>query len=158
MKKITRAALSFLPPFAVAGLSYVFTANASQVYESLKQPPLSPPSAVFPWVWSILFLLMGVSFFMVLKASPTFPKPTALIYFSQLAVNFLWSVFFFRAQWFWFSFFWLLFLLVMIVAMIRSFYKIRPAAALLQIPYLAWVSFAGYLNLMIALLNEGPLL
>ena len=76
------------------------------------------------------------------------------LYVYQLIVNFLWPTFFFNLQWYLFSFFWLLLLWILVLAMIISFYRISKPAAYLQIPYLVWLTFAGYLNLGIWILNR----
>lgn len=116
----------------------------------LEQPPLSPPGWIFPVVWSVLYLLMGISAAMVrLKGG----REKLWIFWGQLAVNFLWSIFFFGRQWYFFSFAWLVLLFVLVAGMILSFRKVSPKAAALQLPYLLWLAFAGYLNLGVALLN-----
>lgn len=135
------------------GLSALLTKDSMAQFEALRQPPLSPPGVVFPIVWSVLFLLMGISSYRI-WVSPSPKRGEALvIYAIQLAVNFCWSLFFFNGQAYWFSFFWLLGLWVLILLMIRRFLPIDAPAGWLQLPYLLWVTFAGYLNLMIAILN-----
>lgn len=144
---------SLLISLGVGGLSALLTKNNMSVYSSLIQPPLAPPGFIFPVVWTILFILMGISAYLV-AVSPSEEKTSALtIYGVQLVINFFWSIFFFNLKNYTFSFLWLLLLLVFIVIMIVKFYRINKTAGLLQIPYLLWVIFAGYLNLMISLLN-----
>jgi benzodiazapine receptor len=144
---------SLLISLGVGGLSALLTKNNMSVYSSLIQPPLAPPGFIFPVVWTILFILMGISAYLV-AVSPSEEKTSALtIYGVQLVINFFWSIFFFNLKNYTFSFLWLLLLLVFIVIMTVKFYRINKTAGLLQIPYLLWVIFAGYLNLMISLLN-----
>lgn len=146
--------ISLLISLGVGGISGWLTKDSMEVYQQANQPPLSPPGIVFPIVWTILFALMGISAYLIyLSSSPQRGRALGL-YAAQLVVNFLWPIFFFNCQWYFFSFLWLLFLWVLILAMIITFYPISKPAALLQIPYLLWVTFAGYLNLGVALLNH----
>ena len=104
-------------------------------------------------VWTILFTLMGISAYLVSASDSKDKTPALRIYGIQLAVNFFWSILFFCLQAYWFAFVWLILLWVLILAMIVSFAKVSFPAAMLQIPYLLWVTFAGYLSLAVALLN-----
>lgn len=153
-QKIKPYLLSILISVAVGGLSALLTKDNMEVYSGLNQPPLAPPMIVFPIVWSILFVLMGISSAAVYNERKNTDVSSALkIYGLQLIVNFFWSLIFFNMQAYLFAFIWLILLWILIAAMIVQFYKIKPAAAYLQIPYLLWVTFAGYLTLMIYLLN-----
>ena len=142
-------------PLAVGGLSAWLTHGSMKAFEALEQPPLSPPGWLFPIVWTILYLLMGWASYQVYTANvPERQSGRALsIYALQLAVNFFWSIFFFNMEWYLFSFFWLLLLWVLILIMIFLFGRIEPSTRWKLIPYLLWVTFAGYLNLGIWLLN-----
>lgn len=142
-------------PLIVGGVAGFLTRGAMSTFQELNQPPLSPPPWLFPVVWSILYILMGVSSWLVCKSGePTEKIDRALrIYYYQLVVNFLWPIFFFNFQWFLFSFFWLVLLGVLVCAMIRQFYRISAWAGYLNVPYLIWLVFAGYLNLGIWWLN-----
>ena len=139
---------------ALAGL---LTRDATQIYnETIVKPPLSPPAVLFPVVWSILYVLMGVSAARVSLTPRTDDRFNGLrVYLVQLAFNFLWSILFFTFQAFGFAFVWLLVLWGLILAMILLFRRTDKAASLLQIPYLLWVTFAGYLNLGVWLLNRS---
>jgi len=117
-------------------------------YNSLKQPPLAPPGFLFPIVWTILYILMGVSTYLVSKK-----ETVPMIYYVQLGVNALWSIIFFVFKLRLFAFAWIILLVILVVKMIIEFYKIDKVASYLQIPYLLWILFAGYLNLGIYLLN-----
>ena len=157
LKKISPYAISILIALAVGGLSAFLTKDNINLFDNITKPPLLPPMAVFPIVWSILFILMGIGAAMVFVNRDRDKKAAfeALkVYGFQLAVNFCWSIIFFNMQEFLFAFIWLLILLALIIIMILKFKKISPAAAYLQIPYVVWVSFAGYLTLMIYLLNR----
>ena len=142
-------------PLAVGGLSAFLTRDAMKSFSQLEQPPLSPPMWVFPVVWSILYVLMGLGSYLVWNSSDRRgEKGKALcVYGAQLAFNFLWTIFFFNCGWYLFAFAWLVALWGLILWMIFSFRKVDTPAALLQIPYLLWTAFAAYLNLGIWMLN-----
>ena len=123
--------------------------------ETVRQPPLSPPAFLFPVVWTALYILMGVGAAMVRLKKPSAHRSKGInLFVAQLVINFFWSLIFFNAQPFGFAFLWLLLLWALILLMILSFYKTDKLAALLQIPYLLWVTFAGYLNFTIWQLNR----
>ena len=148
--------VSVLIALGVGGLSAFATRNSMDLYRDIITPPLSPPSILFPIVWTILFLLMGISAAMIYTetSAPYKERYSALaIYASSLVVNFAWSIIFFNLRWLLFAFFWLFVLWLLIIITIMKYYKINPTAAYLQIPYLLWVTFAGYLNLAIYFLN-----
>ena len=148
-------ALSIAVSLIVGGLSALFTNMGMDEYRMAEKPPLTPPEIVFPIVWTILFIFMGISAGRVWIASRDRGRNGGLlVYVIQLMVNFLWSIFFFNLQAYGFSFFWLLFLWALILVMIISFSKTDKIAAYLQIPYLLWVTFAAYLNFMVWVLNK----
>ncbi len=141
---------------AVGALSGFLSRDGVELYnEVIRQPPLSPPAIVFPIVWTILFLLMGVSAARI-YALPASPQRTRAlqIFAAQLGFNFFWSIIFFNLQTFGFAFLWLLVLWGLILWMIVAFRKLDPVAGWLQLPYLLWVAFAGYLNFGVWLLNR----
>ena len=153
-QKIKPYVISIAIALAVGGLSAVFTSGNMNMYDTLNRPPLSPPMWLFPVVWSILFILMGVSSAMVyVKKNETDVSGALKIYGLQLIVNFFWSIIFFNMRAYLFAVVWLALLWILILIMIISFRKIKPLAGHLQIPYLVWVSFALYLTVMIYLLN-----
>ncbi len=139
---------------AVGALAGILTQNSMEAYEALTKPPLTPPSIVFPIVWGVLFLLMGIGAARIYLSDKPGRKRALVIFGIQLAVNFFWSLLFFNLQALGFSFILLNGLWILIILMIVSFWKVDRLAALLQIPYLLWVTFAGYLNLAIWLLNK----
>ena len=153
-QKIKPYVISIATALAVGGLSAVFTSGNMNMYDTLNRPPLSPPMWLFPVVWSVLFILMGVSSAMVyVKKNETDVSGALKIYGLQLIVNFFWSIIFFNMRAYLFAVVWLALLWILILIMIISFRKIKPLAGYLQIPYLVWVSFALYLTIMIYLLN-----
>lgn len=156
ISKIKPYAVSILIALLVGGASLFLTRNNMDIYDELITPPLAPPSILFPIVWTVLYVLMGISAAMIYTAKdePFRERYSALaIYASSLVVNFSWSIIFFNLKAYLFAFIWLLFLLFLIVKTIMQYKKIRPIAAYLQIPYAVWVAFAGYLNLGIWVLN-----
>lgn len=142
-------------PLAVGGLSAFLTMGSMAVYGALTQPPLAPPSWVFPVVWTVLFVLMGVASVLVWQqGAPEAETRRALrLYAVQLLVNFIWPLLFFRAGWYGTAFVWLLLLLLLVLATMAAFRDIRPLAGNLLIPYVLWLLFAAYLNAAIWLLN-----
>lgn len=143
---------SILIPVIVGAIVGFITSSFID-YNSLVQPPLAPPSILFPIVWSILYVLMGISYG-ILDSNSLVNSDINFIYYLQLFVNALWSIFFFVIKWRFFSFLWILLLFVLVVIMIIRFYRKNKISGLLQIPYLLWVAFATYLNFAIWLLNK----
>lgn len=139
--------VSILIPLVVGGIVAVIMMPFMD-YKSLEQPPLAPPAILFPIVWSILYILMGISAYLVSKNGPV-PK----IYYIQLFVNALWSIIFFVFKLRLLAFIWIILLIILVIKMIIEFYKIDKLSSYLQIPYLLWIIFASYLNLGIYLLN-----
>ncbi len=127
--------------------------GGTDLYDTIVKPSFAVPPIVFPIVWTILYILMGISAY-IIYTSDSENKDIALgLYAVQLVINALWPLFFFRYQMFFVSFLWLLLLIAVVIAMIVAFYKIKPIAAYLQIPYLLWLIFAGVLNFAIYRLN-----
>ena len=122
-------------------------------YETLERPLFSPPSSIFPIVWTILYVLMGISYG-ILKSNGLVNQEINLIYYSQLVVNLLWPILFFVLEWRLLAFLWIILLIVLVINMIIKFYNKNKLAGLLQIPYLIWLIFAAYLNLGVYLLNK----
>lgn len=137
----------------IVGVVVGFITSKFIDYNTLKQPFLAPPAIAFPIVWTILYVLMGVSFG-ILDSNNLVDSDINLIYYIQLAVNALWSIFFFVLKWRLFSFFWIILLAILVFIMIVRFYNKNKIGGLLQIPYLLWILFASYLNLSIYILNK----
>lgn len=147
--------ISIIIPIAVGGLSAFITKDNMDIYSKISTPALSPPSWLFPVVWSALYVLMGVSLYLVCnnKIYTVLKKPAYFLFAVQLFLNFIWSPIFFNKQWFLLAFVVLVILWLVTLAMILKFYKLSKLASLLQIPYILWLTFAGYLNLAIYILN-----
>jgi len=144
--------ISILIPLAVGTLSALISGNML-TYSSLNKPPLSPPSFIFPIVWVILYILMGISSYNIYMSKDNKKGKALKVYAVQLFFNFLWSIIFFRFSQYLIAFLWLISLIIIIIAMIYLFYNINAVSAYLQIPYLTWCIFAAYLNFMIYKMN-----
>lgn len=136
--------------FLIGGFFSIFT--NMDFYQNLNKP-FQLPAIVFPIVWSILYFLMGISLYLVSSSNHSDKNRAIAIYYVQLIVNSLWTLFFFGFKWFLFSFLWILLLMFLVFLMIYQFYRINKMAAYLNIPYLLWLLFAGYLNFSIYYLN-----
>ena len=141
---------------AVGALSGLLSREGAQLYaRTINKPPLSPPGFLFPIVWAVLFVLMGIGAARIAAAPESRERSRALnVFVIQLIVNFFWSPIFFNAQAFGFAFLWLVLLWILIVGMIYLFSGVDVLSALLQIPYLLLVTFAGYLNYAVWQLNR----
>ena len=142
-------------PLLVGAVSAFISKGGMKVFESVDKPPLSPPGWVFPVVWTILYILMGISAYLVLTSGAKEEQiyRAMSIFGYQLAVNFLWPTFFFNFRWYLFSFLWLVLLWMLVLGMIVRFWRIDKRAAYMNIPYFVWLAFAGYLNLGIWWMN-----
>lgn len=154
--KIKNYAVSIAISLGTGILSALVTMGNMDLYSEITRPPLSPPSILFPIVWTILYTLMGISATMIYEekdAQSDEVKSVLTVYAISLFLNFFWSIIFFNMRAFLFSFIWLVALWISILITIIKSYRIKPIAGILQIPYLLWVTFAGYLNLAIYILN-----
>lgn len=143
-------------PLAVGGVSaYVTIQNVQSWYPGLSKPFFNPPNAVFGPVWTVLYVLMGISFYLILREPTSAKRKQAIIWFClQLLFNFWWSILFFRFHLIGVALIDIVLLWLFIILMIGKFYRVSTTAANLQWPYLAWVSFAGILNGSIWYLNK----
>lgn len=157
MKTKQRMNLSYvlwaLLPLAVGGLSALLSMNGMKESELLAEPALQPPGWAFSLAWGILYLLMGIGAGLVWNAVPRGYKDALIPFFAQLALNFIWSPLYFVWKLRLAAFFVLLGMLGLAIWMTVAFRRVRKAAGNLQIPYLLWLCFAGYLNLASYLLN-----
>lgn len=139
-------------PLAAGVFAALLTIGSMEIFADLCLPPLAPPGWVFPVVWTILYLLMGFASYLV-AISGKCQNQAFFFYLLQLFFNFMWPIWFFNCKRYLFSFFWLIALWLLILATIRSFAAVSATAANLLVPYLFWVTFAGYLNLGVYFLN-----
>lgn len=144
---------SILIPVVLGALVGLLTQRCMDDFEALRQPPLSPPGWLFPVVWSILYTLMGVSLGMIRLSRDSRREDALFLFALQLFVNLVWPVLFFCWELRLSAFFVLVLLIALVIAMIARFWRIRPAAGILNLPYLVWLGFAAWLNLAVYLLN-----
>jgi len=147
--------ISLAIPLGAGILASLLTGGGMGDYAVMNNPPLSPPGWVFPIVWTALYLLMGYASYRIYTsgANPVEIQKALRLYGIQLILNFLWPLLFFGLGWYWAAFVLLLALWVAIYLTIRAFSAIDEKAGDLLIPYLLWVTFAGYLNAGVAVLN-----
>ena len=147
---IKRIIYSLLP--IVGGVLVGLIISGYMNYGDMVKPPLSPPSYIFPIVWTILYILMGISYFIATKDNGN-DKELNQIYILQLLVNFFWPIIFFVLKMYFSAFFWIILLIILVIYMIKELLKNNKISGCLQIPYLIWLLFATYLNIGIFLLN-----
>jgi benzodiazapine receptor len=152
---ILKLILSLILPLSIGAFAGMFTSEAIPGwYATLNRPSFNPPNWLFGPVWTTLYILMGISFYMIWKQEKSKERDLALLFFLiQLALNFAWSFIFFYFNKIGFAFAEIVLLWLSIVLMMIRFYKIKPITAYINIPYLLWVSFASMLNLAFYLLN-----
>ena len=151
VKSKSELILFLLIPLAAGALSSLLSGDMS--YDGFATPSFAPPSYLFPIVWTILYILMGVSSYIVYSSGDPGKGKALAVYALQLVFNFFWSILFFGFSQYLLAFLWLLVLIILIAVMIAQFYKISPLAAYLQMPYLFWCLFAAFLNYAIYKLN-----
>ena len=140
--------------FIFAILGGIVTYIGMPRFQNTVQPPLSPPAYLFPIVWTLLFLLMSVSATIIYDSDDEISPKALFLYMIQLTLNFWWCVLFFGFRLYFFSFIWLLLLLLTVFVMTVLFYRVNKLAGILQIPYILWLMFAAYLNFGIWFLNR----
>lgn len=152
--KAVKVLLIFLP-LVIGLLSSMISGEAMKIYEDINRPPLSPPSMLFPIVWTILYLLMGIASAIIYSQEDNSDNRALglVFHFVQLIFNFFWSIIFFNLRNYILALLFLILLWLTVFSMIMNYKKVNRAASIMNIPYLAWLTFAGYLNLMIFVLN-----
>ena len=144
--------LCIVVPLAVGGLSALLTRNGTALFQTLSKPSFSPPGWLFPVVWTILYILMGIAVYLVLVSKKT-DRGALTFYGIQLFFNFFWPVLFFNMELYLFAFIWLVVLWILIFVTSLLFHNVSKVSGYLMLPYLLWTAFAGYLNFSIYLLN-----
>ncbi|MDE6701354.1 MAG: tryptophan-rich sensory protein [Acetatifactor sp.] len=144
--------ISIAIPLGIGILSSLLAPNIPETYATLYKPPLAPQAWLFPVVWTILYVLMGVASYLIYQSPAGEERKIALFsYGLQLLVNLFWPVLFFRLEAYVTAFFWLALLWYLVFITFQKFAKINVVAGNLLIPYLVWLTYAGYLNLVIAI-------
>ncbi len=157
--KTKQLALCLALPLAVGALSSYLTKNDMIAFRTVEKPALYPPETVFPIVWTVLFVLMGIASYRIIRAhkkndTAIYRIRIAIAYYAlQLAINFLWPFVFFRYQAYWIAFAVLIALVYVVLRTYYAFSAIDRSAGYYLLPYLVWLAFAGYLNLAIAMMH-----
>lgn len=157
MRNSLKLITSILVCFLAGGIGTIFTSSAIPTwYAHLNKPPFSPPNYLFAPVWTLLYLLMGISLYLIWKKGTKNRKVyEALIFFAiQLALNAAWSPIFFGAKNLFVSLIIIIFMWLFIIKTILAFGRINKTASYLLYPYIVWVSFASILNFSVWLLNK----
>ena len=134
------------------GIIVALITQGSFDYQSLTKPPLSPPAIVFPIVWTILYILMGISYFLYKNNDDT-EKKVDIIYYLQLFINVTWTIIFFTLKLRFLAIIWTLTLVILVYTLITLYLQKYKLSGYLQIPYLVWCIFATYLTIGVYLLN-----
>lgn len=152
MKNKWILAKNIILPIALGGLVGLIISQFMD-YNTLQKPPLSPPGFIFGIVWSILYLLMGIAYGMLVYKGKS-DAEVSKIYWTQLIINLIWPILFFVFKIRLFSSIWIIILLILVISMVIKFYKKDKIIGYSQIPYLLWIMFATYLNIGVYILNE----
>lgn len=139
--------------FIVGTFFSFFTMNSMDTFKELSKP-INVPGVLFPIVWSILYLLMSISCYLIVQSNDKDKKEGIILYAIQLVINSLWTLIFFGLGAYLLSFIWIIILLIVVIIMMAKFYNINKIAMYINIPYVLWLLFAAYLNLGIYLLNK----
>lgn len=153
--QILKLIISIILPLGLGALAGTITPQSDPGwYESINRPSFNPPGWVFGPVWSALYILMGISLYLIWKTDASRNRNQAiLIFFIQLLLNFAWSFIFFYFKMIGLALIEIITLWIFIVIMLVKFYKIKPIASYINIPYLLWVTFASVLTASYYLLN-----
>ena len=159
LEKYKPYVISLLFTFAIALFSNYLVGDSTMLYNTIVKPTFAPPASVFGIVWPILYALMAIAAGLIYgeechsDTCQSSKKHSLRLYVIQLLFNALWPILFFNLELFALSFVWIIILWILILKMTIDFYKINKVAGYLVLPYLLWVTFAAYLNFMIATLN-----
>ncbi len=134
-------------------IGFLLSLGSKEIYESLNLPVFAPPSWLFGVAWPILYVLMGISLYLILVSESSIRNSAIEIFFIQLGVNLLWPLAFFRLKLFIVALVILMVLIALVIIMIKIFHGINKTSAYLQIPYLVWITFATVLNFAVVLMN-----
>jgi len=153
--QVAKLFVSIILPLSLGAIAGMFTAQSvPEWYATLNRPSFSPPNWIFGPVWTILYILMGISLFLIWKQDVSKERNRAiLVFLMQLLLNFGWSFIFFYFHEIGMALVEIILLWMNIVIMLVLFYRIKPIAAYINIPYLLWVTFATLLNASFYLLN-----
>ena len=158
---VLKLIVAIIIPLAVGMLSSFITKDSMMSFNAMKKPPLSPPGILFPIVWIILYVLMGISSYIIfvsdgknVGSNLKLKNKCLFLYVFQLVFNFFWSIIFFKFKLYYVAFVWLIVLWILVFLLFVECKKINKVSSYLLMPYLAWMTFAAYLNISIALFNK----
>lgn len=149
MKKILIA----LTPLIFGALSWLVVSDAAASYQMIEKPPLSPPSWIFPVVWTVLYIIMGIASLRIYSSADPDRINALYLFYIQLAVNIIWPFIFFGLCQYLVAFLWIILLWLLVLDTTVTFGGIDRKAGRLLVPYILWISFAAYLNLAVFFLN-----
>lgn len=152
-KQIRDLVIAVLLPLFVGFAASILSNDAMGFYERINQPAIAPPGIVFPIVWTILYILMGIASYFVYQSDCKHKNTALIVYGIQLAINFFFNIWFFNLQLFFIAFLWTILLLFVNLIMYQLFYRCSKISAYLLIPYIAWNSFAILLSFLVYQLN-----
>jgi len=155
--RVIKLLVSIILPLSLGAIAGMFTSQSvPEWYATLNKPSFNPPNWVFGPVWTILYILMGISLFLVWKQDISKDRNRAIfVFLIQLLLNFGWSFIFFYFHQIGLALVEIILLWLNIVIMLVLFYRIKPMAAYINIPYLLWVTFATLLNASFYFLNAN---
>lgn len=148
--KIKKLIIAILIPLLLGIIVSLFI--NTDIYDVIIKPEISPPKIVFPIVWTILYILMGISNYIINKDNKK--EVPNLIYYISLAINLIWPIIFFNAQEYLISLLIIIILIIFVALTIIEYFKTSKIAGYLQIPYIIWLLFALYLNYQVLILNR----
>lgn len=151
MKLIKKIGIISTP--IIGGSIVGFLIKDSIDFSTIINPPFTPPSIVFPIVWSAIYLTLGISYYLIRKNEIRPNKRLKVLYYTQLIVNYLWSIIFFIFKLRLFASAWIIILDILVILMIKEMRNEKKVSAILNIHYLIWILFATYLTIGIYLLN-----
>jgi len=152
MKDIKRLVINIIIPLGLGTLSGLLSGSMNGL-DGINQPAFAPAPILFPIIWTILYILMGVSAYLIEKTNNEKKEKALKTYYISLVINLLWSFIFFKFQLFLLSTLWIILLLYFVIKMTIEYFKIKKIASYLQFPYILWLTFALILNISIYLLN-----
>ena len=151
--KIIPLIINAAVPLLIGGLSALIVGDNFRLFESVNKPPLSPPAFLFPVVWSILYVLLGTSYYLVKNQEDCNGEAITSVYILNLVLNFFWSIIFFNLRAYLAAFVWIILLILSTILLIKEFSSCRKIAGIMNIPYLLWLLFAAYLSFSVYILN-----
>lgn len=153
LKKYKYIILNLAISLGIGVLSSLFTMNTIDLYQTINRPKYSPPGYLYPIIWTILYILIGLSSYLIHRSTNKDKETALIIYYFQLFINFTWPIIFFTYHNFLLALAILITLCLLVAILIKLFYRIRPLAAFLLLPYFGWIIFALYLNFWIFVKN-----